>query len=782
MIFSWIKQFIRVSWRGKFYTITNTLGLAVGLTCTIIILLWADFQKSYDKFHPDYQKIFQVYEVQSYADGYQLFTYSTPSPLAGFLNTSFPEIEHSVRFTGGTAILGLGERAFRENELGFTDSTFFSIFKVEFVYGSESRCLNDLNSIVLSEKLANKLFGKTDVIGQSVRFNGRFEFNVTAVIKDYPKNSNIHFSCLIPFDKLKDFGVGGLDQWGWNSYSTFIRLNKVSQIDTLEKVINREVVKKGVGENTQMKLQPLEMVRLHDPDPNGFSLVILVAILLSISGFVMLLACINFINLVTARAANRAKEVGIRKVVGSSRWQLIAQYFLESFLTALVSLLIAIILVDLALPAFNATLSTELKMNFLDYIFWFRILLVVLGVGIVSGFYPAIVLSSFRPAQTLKGIIRTGARGAGFRKTMVIVQYTITIFLVVVTFYMFKHLSFINNVDTGMSRKNVISMPFRDEMKTNYKSFKDELLKIPSIKYVVGVQHLPFQIYSSTSNFDWSGKDTMQSYLFSNTMSDEFLTDAMEIKMLEGRFFSSQYPSDTLSIVINETAAGIINKQPILGEVVKVWGQDQKIIGVMKDFHFTHFSGKIQPLFILYSTSRFNSILIKCQNTVDSQTLDGVKSVFTGFYPDYPFESTSLDDSFDRMFAMEKQVRSLLGEFTILAILISCVGLLSLAAFIAEQQRKSLVLRKIHGANMIEILTILIGSFTKWVLISGVIALPLSYIGLNALFRQYAFHADFSWWIFAGALGAALVIAIITILYQALKTARLNPVETLRYE
>lgn len=784
MLISWIKQFIRVSVKGRFYTIVNILGLAVGLMCTIIIMLWADFQKSYDKFQPDYQKIFQVFEIQSYSGDYKLYTYSTPGPLAPFLNNKFPEINSSTRYINGSLVIGMGEKAFRQTGIAFTDSMFFKIFKVEFIAGNGEECLKNKNSIVLTETTSKKIFGSTDVIGRSVRLNGKNELNVTAIVKDYPKNSNITFTCLIPFERVLDFGIRSIDHWGNNSFSTYIRLNNSSNIDTLEKKIQVEVLKMGPSPSTTFHLYPLEKVRLYDIDPNGFGMITFITILLSVAGFVLILASINFINLVTARAANRAKEVGIRKVIGSSRAQLITQYFMESFLSTILSLFIAILLVDLALPTFNLTLKTELQLNLLDYFFWSKIIAITVVVGVVSGIYPAVVLSSFQPAKVLKGILRSGARGAGFRKTMVIIQYTITIFLVIVSFFMFRQISYISNVDTGMSRKNVISIPFRKEMQSNYKSLKDEITKIPNVKFITSVINLPFHIHSSTSNFSWDGRDTTQTYLFSCTGADEFLTDAMEIKMSEGRFYSSQFTTDTSCVVINETAAKIMDKKQTIGEVIDLWNMKLKVIGVMKDFHFEHFSGKIQPLFIYYipNAEGANNILIKANGEFDLQIMNQIKKVFADFYPEYPFESTMLEDDYHRMFSTDRQIKEIMSQFTLFAIFISCVGLLSLAAFIAEQQRKSLVLRKIHGASMVRILVILLGNFTKWVLISGIIAIPLAYLTITSMFKNYAYHTDLSWWIFLGALVSALFLASITVLYQAVKTARIKPVDALRCE
>jgi len=781
MLISWIKQFIRVSVKGKFYTILNTLGLAVGLMCTIIIMLWADFQLSYDKFHLDFKKIFQVYNVWTYANGYKAYYYVTPAPLAEYLKEKYPEISSSSRFSNATGVLGMGNKAFSESRLGFTDSTFFNIFSVEFILGSKKHCLKDKSSIVVSEKLAVKLFGTNDIIGKTIRLNGRTELTVTAIIKDYPANSNVSFSCLIPFDNISLVGLRTTD-WSNSSFSTYVKLDNTNNIEVLEKKITAELIKeKGYPETSTHNLYPLERVRLYTPDPNGMGLINIVIFLISIAGFVLILACINFINLITARAASRAKEVGIRKVVGSSRTQLVAQYFFESFLNTILSLFIAILLVDLTLPTFNAILGTNLVMNFSDFDFWSTIAIVVFCVGFVSGIYPALVLSSFQPVKVLKGIFRTGAKGVGFRKTMVIIQYTVTIFLVIITLFMVKQLYYISNKETGVKRENVYSIPFKNGMEVNYANFKNRLAKIPSVKYVTGTKQLPFQINSLTSGVSWSGKDTTQSYRFSHTYTDEFFNDVMEIKMVEGRYFSSEYSTDFSCIVINEAAAKVIDKKPILGEIITLWGDKVKVIGVMKDFQFTP-KGKIEPLFIYYSTKAFSNILIKTQSSFDQQAKEEIIKVYSELYPDYLFELMSLEDEYQKMYSIEKQMKSILSQFTILAFLISCIGLLGLAAYIAEIQRKSLVLRKIHGASVARILIIQLSHFTKWVLISGIIAIPLSYLTVKKMFSSYAYQTELSWWVFAGALGAALIIAVITVLYQAIKTARVNPVEILKYE
>lgn len=765
-----------------FYTSANILGLAFGLACTILILLWVDFQFSFDKFHKDYKRIFQAYEIQDYANGYKLYTYSTPGPFAAYIKQTFPEIESSSRFNRASAVLGIGDKAFRQSDIGFTDSTFFDIFTVEFISGDPKTCLRDKGSIVLSEDIAHKIFRSTDVIGQSVRINGVLEFTVSAIIKNYPKNSNIQFSCLLPFPSITLFGRYNIEDWGWNSFSTFIKVYEPNNIKKLEEMIKIEKERMQFTSRTNFYFHPLERVRLHDPDPNSLSHIVLISIMLSLAGFVLLIASINFVNLITARSANRSKEVGVRKVVGSTRSQLIVQYFFESFLTVLISLALSILIVDLVLPAFNTLLEVNLALNFLDFVFWWKILLVVLIVGIFSSIYPAFVLSSFQPAKVLKGALRSGAKSAGFRKTMVVIQFTLTIFLVVLTFFMFGQLNYINTRETGIVREDVTVLPFRYEMLKNYDSFISELRRVPGVKFATGTGDLPIRMSSSTSNVTWSGIDTTQAYLFTFLYSDEYMTDAMGIEMAEGRFYSSQFPFDTACIVINETAARIIDKSPIVGEVITVWSRPRKIIGVMKDFNFNHFSGKIEPLFVWYSKSSINVILVKTDSEPYAEIRESIKKTFYEFYPEFPFESTLLEDNYQKMFSVEKGMSTIFTYFSILAIVISCMGLLSLAAYIAEQQRKSLVLRKIHGASAQRVLFILLSDFTKWVIVSGIIAIPLSYVVLMQMFKNYAYHAGFSWWVFAGALGFALFIAALTVMYQALKSARVNPAEILRYE
>lgn len=784
MLYSWIKQYVRVSVKGKFYSLVNVLGLAIGLMSSIMILLWIDYHLSFDTFHPDYQKIYKIYKIETMADGQNLYTHSTPGPLAELLSSKFPEIQSSTHVHIRNEILGIGDKAFRDYGIYFTDSSFFKVFHVDFMSGNKGECLREINSIVVTEKLAKKLFGALDVVGRSVRLNGKIDLKVTAVVKEFPHNSFVIFDCLIPFEQVLALEFYGTKSWNSDLAETYIKLNNTEKIDELSKKIDVETRKLGVKENTSFNMQPIHTLATRNPNPNGYNITYMFMLLGLAAGFVLILACINFINLITARAANRAKEVGIRKVIGSSRFQLVIQYFMESFFSTILSLFIAILLVDLALPSFNQVLGSEVQLTFTNFTIWSKILLIVLTVGIASGIYPALVLSSFQPAKVLKGVLRSGSKGAGFRKTMVIVQYTMTIFLAVVTFYMVKQLNFVNEANTGMSRKNVLVLQFCKEMEANYKSFKDETMKIPNIKYTLGVRNVPTAISRTVNNVSWSGKDTSQSYLFANTTTDEYFTDAMEIKMIEGRYFSSQFSSDTACAVINEKAVRAIDKNPILGEVISIGGKKLKIIGVLKDFQHQHFSFGIRPMVITFNPNAktFNQILIKSETGFDSQTLKQLKRVFTDFYPNILFESSYLDSDFRQMFQIETQLKSILGQFTILAIFISCIGLLSLAAFIAEQQRKSLVIRKIHGASIVKIIIILLGNFTKWVIISGFIAVPLSYITIKGLFSKYALHTEYSWWIFAGAVGAALMIAVLTVLYQALKTARVNPVEALRYE
>jgi len=783
MIKSWLNHYIRIAWKEKFYTLINHLGLAVGLASAIIIILFVDFHMSFDKHIPDSERIHKVYEIQKYSDGYSLYTYSTPYPLVQAIGKTFPEIEAATHCIWISGVLGSGEKKLKENFI-IADSSFLDFFSIEMISGNRKTCLLEKYSIVLTEKMAKKLLGKTDVLGEIIQLNGKIPLKVTAVIKDFPDNTTVSSDIFLPISFVTDFYGQDCVVWGWNAYNTYVKLKSNTNIANLEQKIEADKVKKMGESATTFHFFPLLKDHLTQPNPNESGFKTVVVMLSGIAFFILLIACINFVNLVTARSANRAKEVGIRKVNGSTRGALIVQFFGESLLNALFALVIAILLVDLALPYFNQIANSDLHFNITDWNLIQKILILVVTVGFISGIYPALVLSSFSPTKVLKGDLRQGARGKGFRKSMVIIQNTLTITLVIITIFLFLQMNYIRNKDLGYSRKNLLMMSLDGDMGKRFTNFENDLNQIPEVASVVSTGHVPFMSGSSTSAIGWPGKDTTQAYLFSYNYCSEGVVESLGLTLLEGRSFLKQHPSDTTAIIINETAANIIGRKNIIGSQLTYGNEKITIIGIIKDFNYSSIEEKIGPqFFILHRSDSYpNWICIKTTTEPNLKIQKKVEAAFVKNYPEYPFQITQAEELYSTYYRNFEHTKKLITYLCFIGLFISSLGLLALASFMAQQQSKAMILRKIHGASVMHLMWKLCVSFVVWILISACIAIPISYLLLHKLVENMAYYAPLSWWIFVAATGMALIVALGTVSYQAFKTARINPADKLRYE
>jgi ABC-type antimicrobial peptide transport system permease subunit len=630
--------------------------------------------------------------------------------------------------------------------------------------------------------MAEKYFGKEDPIGKTIRMQNKYENIVTAVIKNYPINSNLKFDFLIPFSFFKDFYSIDLESWGWNSHSTFVLLKNNVSLPELEEKIAVERKKTRPDSNTDFYLFPLSKVHLYQIDPSQISFLSIVKLVTIVGIFILLIACINFMNLSTARSANRAKEVGIRKVTGSHRIQLILQFFGESFLFSFFGLIIAIILTLIFLPVFNQLSDKQLVFNFTKSALLIWLIGITLVVSLISGFYPALYLSHFEPIQVLKGNLKTGAKNVIFRKIMVIFQFTLSILLLIFTIYFYKQLNFIQNKKMGFEKENIAYINLDKELLKNYDVLKRELSQIPEIKSITGCSQLPVQIGNSTSSITWPGRDTTMEVLFPFTSVDLNFFETFNMQLVEGRGFSKDFVTDSSNYIINEVAAKMIGKKPIIGEEISLWGQKGVILGVVKNFNFQHLSQPEEPLILFHSIKELQSVVFRFETKNLQETIVRIEKVWKQVNPDFPFEISFLDETFDKMYRMENRIGEIMKYFTIIGVFIACLGLLSLASFMAEQQCKAMIIRKVHGASMIQIFLLMSKEFTRWIIISAIIAFPIAYFGLNEMFKQYAFHTEISFWIFIAAAFGTLLLALSTVSYQSIKTARLNPAEILKYE
>lgn len=784
-----LKNYFKIAYRNltryKAFTIINILGLAVGLACTILILLWVQDELSFDKFNKNAEIIYRVVEIQHYAGGNIFPVAVTPGPLAESLKDNFPEIINATRFNYSGRILRYNDKIFNET-VAFADPSFLKIFSYPVVTGNTDNILNDLHSILLTEKAAHKYFGNENPVGKTIVIDDSLSLKVTGVLQDIPTNSHLRFDFLVPFEFLKNLGRD-LDQWGNNSFYTYVQLQQNSKVPDVNKKIKDEIRKHNEGSVTDLVLQQLLKIHLYSAGKytadigwlgnieyvNIFSLVALI---------VLFIACINFMNLSTARATKRAKEVGMRKVIGAERLQIVKQFYIESILFAFIALLIALAISDLLLNAFNNLSGKEISLSSLGSTTIIGFIVLTILTGIIAGSYPAIYLSSFLPIKVLKSDSAISGGGSFFRKILVVTQFSLSLILIIGTLIISSQLNYIKSKDLGFNRENVIALNLNNSIRANFETVKNELMQNPKIISVTASTVNPMYLMNSTSNFDWEGKNEKEEILIHFLFSDRDLVNTFKMKMVEGRFFSKDFGSDTSSIVINEEAAKIIGMKDPVGKSLTMWGDKLTIIGVVKNFNFKPLDTKIEPLVIRYTDDLLFSMFVRVKPGGLTGTIDYIKDVYKTFSPSAPFDYHFLDEDFENLYKSETRMQTIFSYFAIFAIIISCLGLFGLTSYIAERRTKEIGIRKVLGANVLNLSYLLSLQFTKWVLISNLIAWPVAYILMNKWLQDFAYRVDISLWLFPLSGLLVLVVALLTVSYQAIKAALVNPVKSLKYE
>jgi putative ABC transport system permease protein len=784
-----LRNYLKIAYRNltryKAFTVINILGLAIGMACTILILLWVQDELSFDKFNKNANTIYRVVEIQHYAGGTIFPVAVTPDPLAKSLKDNYPEIENASRFNYGREILRYNDKIFSEI-IGFADPSFLKIFTYPLVNGNANDVLSDLHSIVLTEKSAQKYFGSEDPIGKTIMMDDSLSLKVTGVLKDIPTNSSLRFDFLVPFDFLKNLGRK-LDEWGNNSFYTYVQLQPNAKISEVNKKIKDEIKKHNEGSVTDLELQQLLKIHLYSAgkytaDIGGLGNIEYVNIFSLVALIVLLIACINFMNLSTARATKRAKEVGMRKVIGAERLQIVKQFYIESILFAFIALLMALAMSDLLLNAFNNLSGKEITLSSLGTTTIIGFIVLTIFTGIIAGSYPAIYLSSFLPIKVLKSDKSVSGGGSFFRKVLVVTQFSLSLILIIGTLVISSQLDYIKNKDLGFKRENVIALNINKSISSNLETVKNELEQNPKIISVAASSLNPMYVMNSTSGVDWEGKNEKDEILIHFLFSDRDLANTFKMKMVEGRFYSKDFGSDTSSIVINEEAAKIIGMKDPVGKTLTMWGDKLTIIGVVKNFNFKPLDTKIEPLVIRYTDNLLFSMFIRVKPGDLTGTIDYIKDVYKTFSPSAPFDYHFLDEDFDNLYRSETRMQTIFSYFAILAIIISCLGLFGLASYIAERRKKEIGIRKVLGANVFNLSYLLSLQFTKWVLISNLIAWPVAYFLMNRWLQDFAYRVDISFWLFPLAGLLVLVVALLTVLYQAIKAALVNPVKSLKYE
>ena len=787
MFKNYLKIAFRIIKRHKGYSFINIAGLAIGLACCLFILIWVLDELSYDKFHENAPYLYRVEENQYYS-GRVYHVTVTPYPLAPALKQDFPEIIEATQYVGVWGLLiRYGEKAFFENGMSAVPPAFFRMFSFPFVKGDSRTALDDPFSMVISEEIAEKYFGEEDPIGKVFSVNNKYDMKVTGVMKDVPQNSYLQFDMVLPYALLEKLGAVS-DSMGSNSIFTFVQLKKGASLQQVNEKI-RGFIKKHVPDSvTELELALYSRIHLHQYFGYGRDMgqIKYVYIFSLIALFVLLIACINFMNLSTARSANRAKEVGVRKVVGALRSHIIRQFFGESVIYAFIALAFAVILVGLLMSPFNNLSGKDLSLNILgNWQIILGFLWITLITGLVAGSYPALFLSSFQPVSVIKGSLKSGARSSLFRRILVVVQYALSIFLIIGTVIVYNQLHYMKNKDVGYDKEHLVFLPMRGQTGRSYTALKDALVRDSRILGVTGSMERPSRIGNNSGGADWDGKDPDQVVLIGFCSVDYDYIETVGIELTEGRGFSKEYGTDqTEAFIVNEEVAKLIGKESVVGERFSFVGRDGKIIGVMKNFHYLSLRDKIEPLAIYMRPPDrgFSYTLVRIPSENISASLDFVRETWQKVFPDYPFEYRFLDYDFENYYRSEERMGDLLKYFSILAVFIACLGLFGLASFTAEQRTKEIGIRKVLGASAPQITLLLCREFFVLVLLANIISWPVAYYAMYKWLQGFAYRTNIGIFTFILSAALALIIALLTVSYQAIKAALANPVDSLRYE
>ncbi len=798
MLINYLKIAFRNLLRNKAYSAINIFGLAIGISCFMLIFLFISDEFSYDKFHSKADRIYRLIEIID-NEGQGEESSSAPLPVAKALYTAYPHyIESIVRFFNfqqPALSLQIGDKKFNEKKLFFVDSTLFEIFDFKLSKGDPKTALDNPNSILLTQQTAEKLFGNEDPTGKTLIFEGNFNVIVTGVFEELPTQSHFSFDCLISYSTINTFvGPQFGTNWIWNPAWTYILLKEGVKPADLEKEFPDFIQKNYppiVKNQVVHYLQPLTSIHLHsdlDYEIQKNNKIATVYIFGVVGVLILFIACINFMNLATARSAKRAREVGMRKVLGAERTQLIKQFIGESILISLIAVLISIFIIELLLPLFNSFSEKTLTFGFIANPVLLLVLLAVgLIVGVFAGTYPAFFLSSAAPIKTLKGKYEPGSRSAFLRKALVVAQFSISSILIIGTIIIYQQLTYMQNANLGFNKDQVVVIPTRPSMLQQVEALKIEFLRNRNVKKVTVMDEIIGQ-HHNTHSFHYEGLETDKQVFFPGLIIDEDFLETFDLKLVAGRNFSKEYPrDDSLSVLINEAMVRSLGwkfPEQALGKEFRSFSGNERVIGVVKDFNYVSLQEPIGPYFFDMTPFPFfkRFMAVKLNGADIQNTIKHLENCWTQIAPAFPFEFSFLDENLDKLYKSQANLSKLIGYFSILAIFIACLGMFALSSFTAEQKTKEIGIRKVLGASTPGIVTLLSKEFLKLVLFANLFAWPVAYFAMNKWLDDFAFRINVQLWSFIVAAFASILIALMTISYQSIKAAVANPIKSLRYE
>jgi ABC-type antimicrobial peptide transport system permease subunit len=782
-----IKYALRHILRYKEYSLLNVIGLALGMASAILILLWIEHEIRTDKFHKNGKDIYVLYKILKNSNGTTSFDYSMTGPFAPVIEKEIPEVVAAVRVTWNYQLLfRLGNKMFYEDGF-YADSSFFQVFSFPLITGNSKTALNEPNTVVISEKLAKKYFNKENAVGKTILIRGKKEelFTITGVFKDVPSYSTLKFDYVIPFGKYYEYNQDWIQWYNFNM-RTFIQAQPNTTIAVLDQKLNEVYDQHGVWELPEFFVQPFEDLHLYgdfkESKENPSGLILYIKIFTLVAIFIIFLASMNYTNLATAIATRRGKEVGVKKVFGSGRRYIFRQFTLEATTLTFIAFILSIIMVIIILPYFNRLIDAHLNFSLRNPRIILIALVVPLFTGILSGIFPAIYMSSFKPITILNSSATPSKGLPKLRQTLVVTQFVITIAFIISSLLIFKQLKFIQNKTLGLNEENVVYFPQSLYIREHRETFKQELEKQPGIISVTYTSDSPLQIGSNTYGASWRGKDPEYNILVPYIQVDADFSKTFDVDIIAGRDFEKIYATDTNSVLINQKFANLFGLEDPVGEVIDYWGRKANVIGVVKDFHIGSLRIPIQQLLIINRPSETWLTMVRINGSMRKLAIKNLEKAFRAFDETVPFEYSFVDEEYAKNYETDKYLSRLSNLFTLLTIIISCLGLFGLALFTAEQRTKEIGIRKSLGAKTLQVMGMLTKTFLKWIIISFIIASLIAYYAMHSWLEGFVYHTSISWWVFIITGVIAITIALITVSWQAFRAANRNPIQSLRYE
>lgn len=790
-----IRHYFKIAWRsfwkGKTFSLINISGLSIGMAATILILLWIQNEFQFDSSYKKSDRIYQLFHREQ-KNGKISVWGNSPDPMAMVLKASYPEIEDAIRVTEHKSLLSAGDRHLKSSGV-FADAGFISMFDFDVLNGNTKDILNNINSIVITEALAKRMFGNENAIGKVIRIDTADNFFVTAVLKDLPGNTRFHFEYVLPWLYLEK-SDGKNESWTAYNNKTYVLLKPGVNLNLVnEKIKLVAIHHANIQDKTRQLTQflyPAKKWHLYDKSENGQMVsgqMERIKLFALIAGLILLIACINFMNLGTARSEKRAKEVGVRKVAGANRQSLIFQFMLESIFLAFIAGVVAVLLVQLSLPAYNHLLQASLQLQLTTVSFWSSWMGFVLFTGILAGSYPAFVLSAYQVAKVLKGTFKSTGKAVTPRKALVVVQFTFAVILIVSTIIITRQIRYAQDRDTGFDAGQLVFSPLEAKNKHNYALLKEDLLNSGAVTAVTrSLVPISAEWTSNMWGYEWPSSAKEDAHIIFDVFSaDADFAKTTGAKIISGRDIDIyNYPTDSSAILLNEKAVDVMQIKTPIGLTVRRGNERYHVVGVVKNFIIGSPYNNIQPMVVMGpENGRFRTVHYKLNPAFPvQQSLAKIETIFKKYNPDYPFEFQFVNEAYAYKFKSEQTTKTLAALFAGLAIFISCLGLFGLVAYMVEIRTKEIGVRKVLGASVLTIVQLLSKEYLCLVVIAVVIASPIAWLFMNKWVKDYAYRINISWWLFAAGGLVAIIIALVTISFQAIKAAVANPVKSLRTE